>query len=175
MHATNLTAPLSVHTSDGSSTIEHIDGDVSLGSSDGHVAITDVRGSVAAQTSDGAITAGPVTGSVTTHTRDGRTTISAVGGDVEARSSDGPVTVYGNGQPVALTMTGGRQADHRGPHRPGRTGQRHHPHLRRPRELPGASQLRERDVRRRDAGSRGTGAGLAAFDRPGRGPDARRR
>ncbi|WP_426593365.1 DUF4097 family beta strand repeat-containing protein [Cellulomonas sp. McL0617] len=105
VHATSLTGPLTVHTSDGASTITHVSGDVSLRSSDGHATITDVRGSVDAQTSDGAITVDQVTGSVTTRTRDGRTTISAVDGNISARASDGPVTVYGNGAPVALTMT----------------------------------------------------------------------
>ncbi len=105
VRATSLSGPLSVHTANGSSRIAHIDGDVSLRSSDGDATITDVRGSVDAQSADGAITVDRVAGTVTTHTSDGRTTISAVDGDIQARGSNGPVTVYGNGVPVALTMT----------------------------------------------------------------------
>ncbi|WP_028045372.1 DUF4097 family beta strand repeat-containing protein [Cellulomonas sp. URHE0023] len=105
VEAKSLTGPVTVHTSDGSTTISDVDGDVSLRSADGRATITDVRGDVTARTSDGWIEVSDATGDVTTDTRDGRTTIASVQGDVDARAADGDVTVYGNGQPVALTIS----------------------------------------------------------------------
>jgi DUF4097 and DUF4098 domain-containing protein YvlB len=80
-----------LRTSDGSISLEKLNGDQSCKTSDGAINISTVAGDVYGRTSDGDVHIKQIKGPVDVGTSDGTITLSAIAGNVDATTSDGNI------------------------------------------------------------------------------------
>lgn len=78
-------------TSDGSISLEKLNGDQSCKTSDGSISISTISGEVHAKTSDGDVNVKQIKGFVDVGTSDGTITLSSINGNVDASTSDGNI------------------------------------------------------------------------------------
>ena len=85
----NVTA----RTSDGSITLDRVEGKISLRSGDGSIKVLEGKGDLMVETGDGTLTLDDVTGHVEARTSDGSVRVSGTPGSLRVRTGDGSVSL----------------------------------------------------------------------------------